>query len=52
MSVSDFVKHWLENSTQENSDGANKEASGLSVLYLKDWHFVKVCVKIVSIITI
>ncbi|KAK1565062.1 hypothetical protein Q3G72_017916 [Acer saccharum] len=41
MSVSDFVKHWLENSTQENSDGANNEANGMSVLYLKDWHFVK-----------
>ncbi|TXG50233.1 hypothetical protein EZV62_022757 [Acer yangbiense] len=41
MSVSDFLKQWLENPTQENSDGANNEANGMSVLYLKDWHFVK-----------
>ncbi|KAK2663710.1 hypothetical protein Ddye_002284 [Dipteronia dyeriana] len=41
MSVSEFVKHWLENSTQGSSDGANNEANGMSVLYLKDWHFVK-----------
>lgn len=37
MSVSEFVKHWLQGSAAENLDG-----NGNSVLYLKDWHFVKV----------
>ncbi|KAL5749551.1 hypothetical protein ACOSP7_024154 [Xanthoceras sorbifolium] len=41
MSVSEFINHWLQNSTQENSDDSNNEANGTSVLYLKDWHFVK-----------
>lgn len=35
MSVSEFVNHWLQDSA-ENLDGY-----GRSVLYLKDWHFVK-----------
>lgn len=36
MSVSEFVDHWLEDS-MENHEGKEK-----SLLYLKDWHFVKV----------
>ncbi|XWS60774.1 hypothetical protein CRYUN_Cryun07bG0065900 [Craigia yunnanensis] len=35
MSVLEFVIHWLQGSA-ENLDG-----NGKSVLYLKDWHFVK-----------
>ncbi|KAF5732172.1 putative transcription factor [Tripterygium wilfordii] len=38
MSVSEFVEHWLEGSVREGSD---REGNGKSVLYLKDWHFVK-----------
>ncbi|KAJ0049308.1 hypothetical protein Pint_15500 [Pistacia integerrima] len=44
MSVSEFVKHWLENSTKESSDSSTSEANGMSVLYLKDWHFVKTAI--------
>ncbi|XVF09343.1 hypothetical protein REPUB_Repub07fG0084200 [Reevesia pubescens] len=35
MSVLEFVNHWLQDS-RDNLDG-----NGKSVLYLKDWHFVK-----------
>ncbi|KAJ4712382.1 jmjC domain-containing protein 4 [Melia azedarach] len=41
ISVSEFVKHWLKNSIQQNRDTEINEANGNSVLYLKDWHFVK-----------
>lgn len=48
MSVSEFVKHWIENSTQEGCDVSISEPNGMPVLYLKDWHFVKVRVQISS----
>ncbi|MBA0862603.1 hypothetical protein Goshw_010642 [Gossypium schwendimanii] len=35
MSVSEFVNHWLQGSKE------NHDVNGKSVLYLKDWHFVK-----------
>ncbi|KAG4118119.1 hypothetical protein ERO13_D12G273500v2 [Gossypium hirsutum] len=35
MSVSEFVNHWLQGSME------NHDVNGKSVLYLKDWHFVK-----------
>ncbi|GLT83812.1 hypothetical protein SLE2022_020820 [Rubroshorea leprosula] len=35
MSVSEFVDHWLEDSED------NHVGKGKSLLYLKDWHFVK-----------
>lgn len=35
MSVSEFVNHWLQGSK------GNHDVNGKSVLYLKDWHFVK-----------
>ncbi|KDO69547.1 hypothetical protein CISIN_1g011537mg [Citrus sinensis] len=41
MSVSEFVKNWLENSIMENSNASTNEANDKSVLYLKDWHFAK-----------
>ncbi|OMO49875.1 hypothetical protein CCACVL1_30778 [Corchorus capsularis] len=37
MSVLEFVNHWLQSSV-ESLDG---DGNGKSVLYLKDWHFVK-----------
>ncbi|XP_022738470.1 jmjC domain-containing protein 4 isoform X2 [Durio zibethinus] len=36
MSVLEFVNHWLLQGSGDNFDG-----NGQSVLYLKDWHFVK-----------
>lgn len=42
MSLSEFVKNWLENSIMENSNASTNEANDKSVLYLKDWHFAKV----------
>ncbi|ESR53117.1 JmjC domain-containing protein [Citrus sinensis] len=41
MSLSEFVKNWLENSIMENSNASTNEANDKSVLYLKDWHFAK-----------
>lgn len=39
MTVSEFVDHWLRvSSDADNNDGG---AAGRSLLYLKDWHFVK-----------
>lgn len=35
MSVTEFVEQWTDDSIENN---------GKSVLYLKDWHFVKVCI--------
>lgn len=41
MQVSDFIRCWLEGSpVQSNVDNHNSDHG--SVLYLKDWHFVKV----------
>ncbi|XP_057952213.1 arginine-specific demethylase JMJ20 [Malania oleifera] len=41
MSVSDFIDHWLEDSAKEHGNAASCESNGKSLLYLKDWHFVK-----------
>lgn len=38
----EFVDHWLENSLQEQSHASKSQFNGHPVLYLKDWHFVKV----------
>ena len=38
MSVSEFIEHWVGVSGCDNGG-----ADGKSSLYLKDWHFVKVC---------
>lgn len=38
MSVAEFVKQWTDDSVEDNGRDDNKN----SVLYLKDWHFVKV----------
>ena len=48
MSVSEFVDRWLQDSMQP-SNGSDGVARDKSVLYLKDWHFVKVCVCMFSI---
>lgn len=37
MSVSEFIDSWIENSGSDDIG-----AGGNSLLYLKDWHFVKV----------
>ncbi|KAJ4962093.1 hypothetical protein NE237_022003 [Protea cynaroides] len=38
MSVSDFISHWLEVSSK---DCTYASGNGQTLLYLKDWHFVK-----------
>jgi hypothetical protein len=35
MSMQEFIDHWVRGAHRGSSDG--------SLLYLKDWHFVKVC---------
>lgn len=40
MSVSEFVDQWLELFSGHNA--LTDECNGKSLLYLKDWHFVKV----------
>lgn len=40
MSVSDFVKKWTNMLEEGHSDISKGDSK--SVLYLKDWHFVKV----------
>ena len=40
MSVSEFTDQWLELSSRSNA--STNESYGKSLLYLKDWHFVKV----------
>ena len=42
MSVSEFVDHWLDNSLEELGSALTNQSNGHPVLYLKDWHFVKV----------
>lgn len=37
MSVSEFIEHWINSSSSDH--GA---ADAKRLLYLKDWHFVKV----------
>ncbi|MCD7447360.1 hypothetical protein HAX54_027837 [Datura stramonium] len=41
MTVSEFVHHWLRVSSADNGDNSGDGAAGRSLLYLKDWHFVK-----------
>lgn len=48
MSVSEFVKYWIESSARDNADGSYNGLNSTSVLYLKDWHFVKVLFQNIS----
>ncbi|XP_019243640.1 PREDICTED: jmjC domain-containing protein 4 isoform X2 [Nicotiana attenuata] len=41
MTVSEFVDHWLHLSSADNGDNSDSGVAGRSLLYLKDWHFVK-----------
>ncbi|PIA61786.1 hypothetical protein AQUCO_00200050v1 [Aquilegia coerulea] len=41
MSVSNFVNHWLAMSTKDSTDISICQENDESLLYLKDWHFVK-----------
>lgn len=42
MSVAEFINYWIDCSEHESSeDGCTKDQP---IIYLKDWHFVKVCV--------
>lgn len=42
MTVSEFVDHWLCLSSANNGGNSDSGAAARSLLYLKDWHFVKV----------
>lgn len=46
MSVSEFVDQWREDSVPEGRNGSTHVVRGKPLLYLKDWHFVKVQVEI------
>ncbi|XP_028111375.1 2-oxoglutarate and iron-dependent oxygenase JMJD4-like [Camellia sinensis] len=46
MSVSEFIDYWLEFSSKEFDNASTHEFDAKSPLYLKDWHFVKVCIRI------
>ncbi|KAJ8771808.1 hypothetical protein K2173_026985 [Erythroxylum novogranatense] len=41
MTVTEFINHWSEDFVSDCANGASREGSDKSVLYLKDWHFVK-----------
>ncbi|OVA19880.1 JmjC domain [Macleaya cordata] len=41
MSVSEFIRNWIQFSSKEYSNPSNCEGDDQSLLYLKDWHFVK-----------
>uniref|UniRef100_A0A5B7B2H0 Putative jmjC domain-containing protein 4 isoform X2 n=1 Tax=Davidia involucrata TaxID=16924 RepID=A0A5B7B2H0_DAVIN len=41
MSVSEFIDHWLDNSSKECNNASAHKCDGKPLLYLKDWHFVK-----------
>ncbi|XP_009618730.1 arginine-specific demethylase JMJ20 [Nicotiana tabacum] len=41
MTVSEFVDHWLCLSSANNGGNSDSGAAARSLLYLKDWHFVK-----------
>lgn len=45
MSVSDFIGRWLEGSPAQCNTENYTSNGQCSVLYLKDWHFVKVSVQ-------
>ena len=49
MSVSEFVDHWLGDSMPEGSNASTHIVGGKPLLYLKDWHFVKVQVGVTFI---
>ncbi|XP_010248583.1 PREDICTED: jmjC domain-containing protein 4 [Nelumbo nucifera] len=40
MSVSEFIDHWLK-LPKEDGSYSNRQGNDQTVLYLKDWHFVK-----------
>lgn len=42
MSVSEFIDHWLEFSSLEHGNHSPSKLKGKTLLYLKDWHFVKI----------
>lgn len=42
MSVSEFIDQWCKEPIQERGLTSNNRLTDKSVLYLKDWHFVKV----------
>ncbi|XP_059657918.1 arginine-specific demethylase JMJ20 [Cornus florida] len=41
MSVSEFIDHWLDLSSEECNNASTHKCDDKSLLYLKDWHFVK-----------
>lgn len=41
MSVADFISHWLGLSAEKCANDLNDSENTGSLLYLKDWHFVK-----------
>ncbi|GMH21500.1 hypothetical protein Nepgr_023342 [Nepenthes gracilis] len=41
MSVSEFINHWLAQSAGNHSTVVTEKYDGKSLLYLKDWHFMK-----------
>ncbi|KAF6157412.1 hypothetical protein GIB67_004350 [Kingdonia uniflora] len=41
MSVSEFIDQWNDYSSKEHVNANGREDPGKSLLYLKDWHFVK-----------
>lgn len=45
MTVSEFIGYWLELSSNEFNDASTHDFDGKSLLYLKDWHFVKVRIR-------
>nr|XP_043618126.1 2-oxoglutarate and iron-dependent oxygenase JMJD4 isoform X2 [Erigeron canadensis] len=41
MSVAEFIDHWRKLSSVEHRNHSTNELKGNTLLYLKDWHFVK-----------
>ncbi|GAB4845763.1 hypothetical protein Ancab_039170 [Ancistrocladus abbreviatus] len=41
MTVSEFIDHWIGLSAQDHNNISTEGCGGKSLLYLKDWHFVK-----------
>jgi len=48
MSVSEFIDHWLGFSAGNCGNDRSCNGSSQSLLYLKDWHFVKVYLNLLS----
>ena len=46
MTVGEFVEQWPGDSEQEHSSSLSQLAENKMLLYLKDWHFVKVPARI------